>query len=330
MHRLLQRSIVVAAALLTACGVAVAADHGGPNGYPGQSIRMIIPSTPGGGTDFIARTLSIKLGEATGWNLVPENRAGAAGTLGLTEVARAKPDGLELVVGQTANVSLAPWLMKLGFDPVKDLVPIAIVVEAPMVLSVAADSPFRTWQDFVKAAKARPGQPPNYGTSGIGSVAQVACEVVQERSGFRMQHVPYKGSTPAIADLMGGHLDLTGTSVASALPLLKSGRIRALAVTSARRSAALPDVPTLAEAGYPNFDMVEWYGVFGPAGMSPAVVDLLNREINKVVQRPDVRSAILAQGQEPRSETQPVFASMVKSDSQVSQGVIAKAGIKLE
>lgn len=298
--------------------------------YPTKPIRVVIPSTPGGGTDFIGRTLSTKLGESMGWTLVPDNRPGAAGTLGLSEVARAKPEGYDLVIGQTANVSLAPWLMKLTFDPINDLVPIAIAVEAPMVLAVADNSPYRTWADFVKAAKADPARPPNFATSGTGSVAHVAGVMAQDASGFRMQHVPYKGSTPALADLMGGHVDLTGASVASALTLLKGGKIRALAVTSLQRSAALPNVPTLSELGYPKFNMVEWYGVFAPAGISPAVADRLNAEINKVLQRPDVRSAILAQGQEPRVETRQAFTGMVKADNQTSRDVIAKAGIKLE
>jgi len=297
--------------------------------WPSKPIRLVIPSTPGGGTDFIGRTLATKLGES-GWTVVPENRPGAAGTLGLSETTRARADGYEIVVGQTANVSLAPWLMKLAFDPAKDLAPIALAVEAPMVLLVNEASPYRTWADFVKAGKANPAKPMSFATSGTGSVAHVAGEVVQEASGFRMQHVPYKGSSPAIADLMGGHVDLAGTSVASALPLLQGGKVRALAVTSGKRSAALPDVPALSELGYPRFNMVEWYGVFAPAAIPAAIADKLNAEINKVLQRADVKAAILAQGQEPKSESRAAFAAMVKADNSTSRDVIAKAGIKLE
>ncbi|MES3001371.1 MAG: tripartite tricarboxylate transporter substrate binding protein [Pseudomonadota bacterium] len=298
--------------------------------FPTRPIRLVIPSTPGGGTDFIGRTLSLKLSEATGWKVVPDNRPGAAGTLGLGEAARAKADGHDLVIGQTANVSLAPWLMKLNFDPVKDLSPIAIAVEAPMVLLVAENSPFRNWAEFLQAARATPGKPVSFGTSGTGSVAQVAGELLQDLGGFKLQHVPYKGSAPAIADLLGGHVQLAGTSVASALSLVQAGKIRALAVTSANRSAAMPNVPTLAELGYPKFHLVEWYGVFGPGGLPPAVADRLNAEINKVLSRPDVRAAIQAQGQEPRIESRAAFAALVKADNQASRDVIAKAGIKLE
>ncbi|CAN5290277.1 hypothetical protein BH10PSE17_BH10PSE17_35380 [soil metagenome] len=182
----------------------------------------------------------------------------------------------------------------------------------------------------MQAAKANPGKPMSFGTSGVGSVAQVAGEVLQETSGFKMQHIAYKGSAPAITDLMGGHVELAGTSVASALPLLKGGKIRALAVTSLKRSQVLPDVPALSELGYARFNMVEWYGVFGPGNLPPALADRLHDEVNKALQRPEVRQAILDQGQEPRIETRAAFATMVDADIKRSKEIIAKAGIKLE
>ncbi|CAN5208044.1 tripartite tricarboxylate transporter substrate binding protein [soil metagenome] len=314
-----------ALALATFCLASPAQDA-----FPNKPIRVIIPSTPGGGTDFIGRTISQRVTEGSGWSMVPENRAGAAGTLGLAETARAKPDGYDIVVGQTASVALAPWLMKLPFDPAHDLTPVAWAVEAATVLTVAVDSPFKTWDDFIKAAKADPGKPMSFGTSGVGSVAQVTGEVLQEASGFKMQHIAYKGSAPAITDLMGGHVQLAGTSVASALPLLKGGKIRALAVTSLKRSQALPDVPALSELGYAKFNMVEWYGVFGPGKLPPAIADRLHDEINKALQRPEVRQAILEQGQEPRIETRAAFATMVDADIKRSKEIISKAGIKLE
>ncbi len=313
----------LAAAILAFAGGAQA------QSFPNKPIHLVIPSTPGGGTDFISRLLATKLADA-GWTVVADNRPGAAGTLGLAELAHSKPDGYEIAVGQTANVSLAPWLMKLSFDPVKDLMPVALAVEAPMVLAVAENSPYKTWADFVKAAKANPAKPMNFATSGTGSVAQVAGVMVQDTSGFKMQHVPYKGSAPALADLMGGHVDLAGASVASALPLLQGNKIRALAVTSEKRSAVLPNVPALSELGFPKFHVVEWYGVFAPAGTPAAVADQLNTEINKVLQRPEVKSAIQAQGQEPHPESRAEFAAMVKADNHNSQAVITKAGIKLE
>ncbi|SAH93284.1 putattive exported protein [Bordetella ansorpii] len=314
------------AALLALAGNAATAQ----DKWPDRAIRVIIPSTPGGGTDFIGRTLSQKIGEATQWNLVPENRPGASGTLGLAETSHARPDGYDIVIGQTANVSLAPWMMKLSFDPARDLKPIAWAVDAPTVLLVNASSPYKTWQDLVKDAAKKPGQGMTYGTSGTGSVAQVAGELLQEASGFKLLHVPYKGSAPAIADLMGGHLDMAGTSVTSALSLVQSGKVRALAVTSLKRSTALPDVPTLDELGYKGFNIVEWYGVFGPAKLPEAVADRINAEVNKALKRDDVRKAIITQGQEPRAESRAAFASMVDADIKRSKEVIAKSGIKAQ
>lgn len=298
--------------------------------WPSHPIRVIIPSTPGGGTDFISRTLSLKVSEATKWNMVPENRPGASGTLGLAETSHAKGDGYDIVVGQTANVSLAPWMMKISVDPIKDLKPIAWAVDAPTVLLVNADSPYKKWDDLVKAAAANPSHAMTYGTSGVGSVAQIAGELLQEASHFKLQHVPYKGSAPAIADLMGGHLDMAGTSVASALALVQGGKVRALAVTSIKRSSAMPNVPTLAELGYPNFNIVEWYGVFGPAGLPDAIADRINAEVNKALRRDDVNKAILAQGQEPHPDTRANFAAMVRADSERAKGVIEKVGIKAD
>ncbi|MGO4414848.1 Bug family tripartite tricarboxylate transporter substrate binding protein [Cupriavidus sp. KB_39] len=316
---------VLAGAMLVNFAPGVAAQEWQPT----KPIRMVIPSTPGGGTDFIGRTLSARLSEVPGWRVVPENRPGAAGTLGLAEAARAQPDGYELVIGQTANVALAPWLMKLTFDPVKDLTPIAFAVEAPMVLLVNASSPYKTWAELATAAKAS-GKPVSFATSGTGSVAHVAGVMLQNTAGIKLQHVPYKGSSPAIADLMGGHVDLAGTSVASAISLVQSGKVRALAVTSQKRSQVLPNVPALAELGYPNFHQVEWYGVFAPPNLPPAIAERLNKEINRVLQDPDVRNTIVVQGQEPRTETRAAFGALVRNDSTKAKEIVSQAGIKLE
>ena len=323
------KNLIAPALLVVAAFVNLVPDVAAQEWQPTKPIRMVIPSTPGGGTDFIGRILSSKLSELPGWRVVPENRPGAAGTLGLSDAARAKPDGYELVIGQTANVALAPWLMSLSFDPIKDLTPIASAVEAPMVLLVNESSPHKTWANFVNAAKAS-GKPVSFGTSGTGSVAHVAGILLQDAAGIKLQHVPYKGSSPAIADLMGGHVELAGTSVASALSLVQSGKVRALAVTSQKRSQAMPAVPTLAELGYANFHMVEWYGVFAPPNLPPAIAERLNAEINKVLQKAEVRNALVAQGQDPRVESRSAFAAMVKGDNLKSREIVAHAGIKLD
>jgi tripartite-type tricarboxylate transporter receptor subunit TctC len=220
--------------------------------------------------------------------------------------------------------------MKLNFDPVNDLTPIASAVDSPQVLLVAENSPYKTWADFMKAAKDAPSKPMSFATSGTGSVAQIVGEKIQEASGFKLQHIPYKGSTPAIADLLGGHVDLAGTSVTSALGMLQGGRVRALVATSAKRPTVFPTIPTLAEAGFGNAAMVEWLGVFGPKDLPAPIADRLHAEINKVLQKPDVRAAIQAQGQEPRVETRAAFAAMVRADNQGARDIIKKAGIKGE
>jgi len=234
--------------------------------WPAQPIKMIIPSTPGGGTDFIGRLLSTRLTEMNGWTMVPTNRPGAGTALGLAEGAKASPAGYDLVIGQTDNVSLIPLLLKVAYDPVKDLTPIALAATTPMVLVVGAQSPFRTLNDAIAAARASPDKI-SYGTSGTGGSAHISMELLQSAAGFKMRHIPYKGSSPALTDLVGGHVDFAATSISSATALIQGGKLRALAVSSPKRNAALPDVPTVAELGYPNYTFITYYGVFGPAGL---------------------------------------------------------------
>jgi tripartite-type tricarboxylate transporter receptor subunit TctC len=297
--------------------------------WPAKPIRMIIPSTPGGGTDFTGRQLSIKLSEMNGWQVVPDNRPGAGTALGLAEAARAKPDGYELVIAQSDNVSLIPLLMKVAYDPIRDLTPIALAAVTPLVIIVKDDSPFKTLGDLIKAAKADPGKL-SYGTSGTGGGVHIAMELLQLTAGCKMQHVPYKGSTPALTDLMGGHLGFAGSSISSAASLIHSGKIRALAVTSARRNASLPDVPTVAEFGYKDFNAISFYGVMGPAGLPAPVVQRLNADINKILVRPDVKTAFQAQGFDAAPGSPEEFAALIKADIQKSRDIITAAGIKVE
>jgi tripartite-type tricarboxylate transporter receptor subunit TctC len=297
--------------------------------WPAKPIRMIIPSTPGGGTDFTGRQLSTKLSEMNGWQVVPDNRPGAGTALGLAEAARAKPDGYELVIAQSDNVSLIPLLMKVSYDPAKDLTPIALAAITPLIIIVKDDSPFKTLGDLIKAAKADPGKL-SYGTSGTGGGVHIAMELLQLTAGCKMQHVPYKGSTPALTDLMGGHLGFAGSSISSAASLIHSGKIRALAVTSARRNASLPDVPTVAEFGYKDFNAISFYGVMGPAGLPAPVVQRLNADINKILVRADVKTAFQAQGFDAAPGSPEEFAALIKADIQKSRDIITTAGIKVE
>lgn len=310
-------------ALAAACGLAQA------QGYPTKSIRVIIPSTPGGGTDFIGRLVSTKLAEVNGWTVVPDNKPGAGTALGLAEAARSNNAGYDLVVAQTDNVSLIPLLLKVAYDPVKDLTPVALVATTPMVLIVPENSPYKTLADVIKAAKAEPGKI-SYGTSGTGGSVHIALELLQSAAGIKMQHVPYKGSSPALADLLGGHLQFAGSSISSAASLLHAGKIRALAVTSPKRNPALPDVPTVAEFGYKDFSVVSYYGIMAPAGLPQPVLVRLNTDLNKILQRPDVRTALLGQGLEPSPVSAEEFGALIKADIQKSRAIIANANIKVE
>ncbi|MFM9981006.1 MAG: Bug family tripartite tricarboxylate transporter substrate binding protein [Burkholderiales bacterium] len=317
------KQLIAGVALAAASGLACA------QAYPNQPIRMIIPSTPGGGTDFIGRLVSTRLAELNGWTVLPINRPGAGTALGLAEGAKANPAGYDLVIGQTDNVTLIPLLMKVAYDPIKDLTPVANVATTPMVLIVKEDSPYKKLGDAIAAAKAAPGKIA-YGTSGTGGQVHIAMELLQLQAGFKMQHVPYKGSAPALADLLGGHLGFAGSSISSAATLTHAGKIRALAVTSPKRNQALPDVPTVAESGYKDYSVVSYYGVFGPAGLPQAVVARLNADINKLLARPDVRTALLGQGLEPHPLSTDEFAALIRDDIRKNKDVIASAGIKVE
>lgn len=316
------RRLLAVAAMAVAC-VAHAQD------YPSKPIRIIIPSTPGGGTDYIGRLMGNKLHELNGWSVVPENKPGAGTALGLAEAARAPAQGYDLVIGQSDNVTLIPLLMKVAYDPVKDLAPVALVATTPMVLLVSDSSPFKTLPEVIEAARKAPNTL-SYGTSGTGGGVHIAMEMLQHEAGFKMQHVPYKGSAPALADLMGGHLQFAGSSISSAASLIKAGKVRALAVTSPKRNPALPDVPTVAELGYKDFSVVTYYGVLAPAKTPAAVVARLNADFNKLLARQDVRDALASQGLEADPVSSEQFAALIRSDIGKARQTIATAGIVVQ
>jgi tripartite-type tricarboxylate transporter receptor subunit TctC len=320
-----RRSFLIAALL----SITVSSGASASEAFPSKPIRLLVPSTPGTGTDAIARLLAAKLKESAGWTVVVENRSGASGTLALGEAVRGKPDGHEWVIGLSTNVTLAPSLMKLTFDPMKDLTPVAYLLDTPLVFLVNQGSPHQTWKSFVDAA-GKASKPLSYGSFGSGSSAHVAGELLRLEGGPKLQHVAYKGSSPALADLMGGHIDAALSSTGSSLSLLQGGKVRALAVTSARRSSSLPSVPTFAELGFPGFNRPEWYGIFVRSGAPADVVDRIHDEVNRVLALAEVRAAMVAQGQEPRVESRKAFESMVQADYKASTEIISKAGVKLD
>lgn len=296
--------------------------------YPARPIRMISPFPPGGGTDLLARALCTRLAEANGWTMVVENRAGANGTIGLAEAARAEAGGHDLVLGQQDNMVLAPLLTKVVFDPLRDFTPIAFAATTPLLLLASANSPYRSFEDLAKAARAAPDRL-TFGSSGSGSNSHVVSELLARRADVRMQHVPYRGSNPALMDLMGGHVTAVGASIASAMSAIQSGAARPLAVTGARRNPSLPGVPTLVELGH-NVQVTSWWGVLGPAGVPQPVIEKLNQAFNFQLGQPELVKTLNEQGIEPAPTSSVAFASMLRQEVQNWKGIVAEIGLRLD
>jgi tripartite-type tricarboxylate transporter receptor subunit TctC len=298
--------------------------------YPNKAIRLVVPFPPGGGTDIIARELSTKLTTTLGWTFVVDNKPGAGGNLGVDAVAKSPADGYTLVLGQTSNLAINPTLYgKLPYDPFKDLTPVSLVATAPLVLVVPAASPYKTVADVVTAAKAKPSEV-NFASPGNGTVAHLTGELFQKAAGIKLQHVPYKGSNQALTDLMGGQVQLFMASVPTALPHIKSGKLRAIAVSSAKRVGDLPQVPTIGESGYKGFDATTWFGVLAPAGTPKDIVARLNGEINKALKAPDVQKRIDDEGGEAVGSTPEQFAQLMKDDFTRWGKVVKESGAKVD
>jgi len=327
---MLRRTFTCAVLALAMAGATQAQTSALAADYPSKPIRLIVPFPPGGGTDILARLIASRLGEQNRWTLVADNRPGAGGTIGITEAVKAAPTGYDLVMGQKDNLVIAPWLYKnLPWDPTRDLTPVAHVAYTPVLIATGVNSRFKTLADVVSAARAAPGRV-SYGSPGNGTSIHLAAELFEQAAGIQFVHVPYKGSTPAMMDALSGNVDLLVSSVPSALSQIKAGKLRPLAVTSARRSSSLPEVPTIAESGYKDFNVSTWYGVLAPAGTPAPVVATLNAEINRLLANPDVRAAIHAQGAEPEAMTQRKFAAQLKSEYVQWKAIVEASGAKLD
>ena len=298
--------------------------------WPTKQIRLIVPFPPGGGTDFVSRQVATELAKSTGWTVIVENKAGAGGTLGLVEAARAAPDGHDIVMGQADNLVIAPALQKnIAIDPTRDLTPVIQVASSPFLLMGEINSKYKSLNDVVNAAKAAPGVI-TYGTAGNGTFTHLLVELLQKEGNFKMVQVPYKGASPAITDLLGGHIAMAALSIASGMPHIQGGKVRGFAVTTATRSPALPDVPTVAELGYKGFEASGWLGILVPNGVPPATIARLNSEIAKAMQSPDLKKALLAQGVEARTSTPAEFGALIKGDTAKWHKIVETAGIKAE
>jgi len=298
--------------------------------YPSKPIRLIVPFPPGGGTDILSRLVATKLTEQTKWTVVADNKAGAGGTIGISEAVKATPTGYDIVMGQKDNLVIGPWLYKnLPWDPTKDLTAVAHVAYTPVIIATGANSKFKTLADVVAAARAEPGKV-TYGSPGNGTSIHLAGDLFEKAAGIKLSHIPYKGSNPALMDALAGNVDLLVSSVPSAMGQIKSGKLRPLAVTSAKRSSSLPDVPTVAESGFKDFDVSTWYGLFAPAGTPAAVVATLNAEVNKLLGTADMKAAIHAQGAEPQALTPAQFDALLKTDYAKWKGIVEASGAKIE
>ncbi|MET0183993.1 MAG: tripartite tricarboxylate transporter substrate binding protein [Achromobacter sp.] len=317
-------SIVAIAAVAGLPGAAFAQD------FPNKPIRLIVPFTPGGGTDFLSRAVGNKMGDTKGWTVVVENKAGAGGTIGINEAIRGEATGYEMVMGQLDNLVVAPLLYKqVTYNAERDLAPVAAVADSPVVLVTNAASPYKTLDDVVKAAKAAPGTV-TYASAGTGTVPHLVMEIFQTAAGIKINHIPYKGSAPAVADVLGGQVALLSTSVPSALAQIQAGKLRAIAVTSAKRSATLPDVPTIAESGYKDFDYSVWYALFVPKNSPKDVIGILNKKVNDILAMPATQKLMADQGVETRPGTPEDLGKRLKEDNAKWRDVVAKSGVTLD
>jgi tripartite-type tricarboxylate transporter receptor subunit TctC len=296
----------------------------------GRPMRLVVPFTPGGSTDILARALAPKLAAALGQNVIVDNKPGAGGSLGAAEVANAAPDGQTLLMGHigtlAVNVSLYP---KLGYDPQKSFAPVAWVARVPNVLVVNAASGIVNLKDLVARAKAKPGTL-SYSSGGNGSAAHITFEYFKLRAGIFMAHIPYRGTAPSITDLISGQVDATFTGTPAVLPHIRSGRLRALAVSSPQRIAALPEVPTVAESGYPGFEADQWYGIVAPAGTPAAVVARLNAEINRALALPEVTQQLATEGAVPVPGPPQAFGELIAREIPRWREVIKAGSVKVD
>lgn len=298
--------------------------------WPDKPIRFVVPYTPGGGTDTVTRHLADAIARETRWNFVIDNKPGAGGSIGIDQVAKSAPDGYTIAMGQTSNLAINPAAMAhMPFDAAKDVVPVAFVAEVPMVLVVRADKPWKSLGDLVTAAKAAGGGL-NQALAGTGTVGHLAGVMLASKAGFKAADVPYKGAAPALTDLLGGQTDFMFATPQAVLGMLQSGKLRALAVTSARRVAAMPNVPTVAEQGYPGFLAVDWKVVVAPAATPPEVVQRLNAAVDKALTQPALLAKLANEASTPMHASPQEAATYLRSEQAKWAALIHQANIHFE
>jgi tripartite-type tricarboxylate transporter receptor subunit TctC len=321
-----RKTLLMIAATLSIGSLALAASA--DDAWPSRPINYMVPFPPGGTTDVLARILTPKLAAALGnASIIIENRGGAAGSVGSAVASRAPADGYTLVGGTISshaiNVSMYP---KIGYDPVKSFEPVALIGTNPTVLLVRQDSPYKTLKDIIAAAKA--GKPLTCASAGSGTSQHMSLELLKLKSGIDITHVPYKGSGPALTDMLGGQVDLLFETPIAAAPYIKSGKLRAIAVSSAKRAPSLPDVPTIAESGVPGYEVVSWQGVFAPAGTPKPIVERLHTEITKILAQPDMKDRLAQLGMDEQPMTTAQFAKFQQDEVAKWAEVVKKGHIR--
>ena len=298
--------------------------------YPSRPIHLIVPYAAGGAADSIARVLAKRVGNALGETIVVENRGGGASIVGTEFVNKSEPDGYTLLLGQSGPISINPAVYKsLPYDPVKDFTPVSLTTTYPYVMVVNSALGVKTVQEFVALAKSKPGQL-NYGTTGVGASNHLVTELFDSRAGIKMTHIPYRGTALAVADLLAGQVQVVFSDPISALQLVNSGALVALAVTGKDRSPAMPNVPTISESGFPGFDAVGWHGILAPARTPPAIIDRLNAEIQEALKDPETKALLEGQAMQIVGSSPQAFASFIKQDIAVWKEVALQARIEVK
>ena len=320
------KKIILSLGLLLSIGLQTASAQS----YPSKPIRLVIPFPPGGGTDLISRELSVAMSKISGWNLIADNKPGAGGNLGIDAVAKATADGYTIGMGQTSNLAINPTLYsKLPYNPLKDLKPVLLVASSSVVLVVLASSKYTSLAELIADAKARPGAI-NSASPGNGTVAHLSSELMQQVGEFKLQHIPYKGANLALNDLMGGQVDMFMSSVPTVLGHIRSGKLRALAVTSLQRAAELPDVPTVAESGYPNFEAITWFGLVVPAGTPDEIVQLINKQANAAMSSPAFKAKLTSEGAVVLGGSSQAMDEFLKRDYDMWSKVVKASGARVD
>jgi tripartite-type tricarboxylate transporter receptor subunit TctC len=317
---------LIAALFLCAAGLS----HAQPNStYPSKPIHLIVPFPPGGGNDTVARAIAQQVSPELGQPVVIDNRPGAGGAVGAELAAKAPPDGYTLFLAGVGSHVVNPNVHKVPYDPIRDFAPVTLIASAPSVLVVNPRVPAQSIAEFTAYARANPGKL-NYASNGAGSAAQLAAAMYETMAGVKMVHVPYKGIAPALTDLLGGEVQLMFGTVVALVPHIQAGRLRALAVTGKKRSALLPEVPTLRESGLPEYEAGSWYGIEAPAGTPRAIIDRLNAVMVKALRQPEVAKRLATEGAEVIGSTPEEFGAHIKAEGERVGRIVRAAGIKAE